>query len=134
MFVSHTSLADSGMALRLRPLLIGLLLLTCLSPGSSADVDYEADIKPLLRKRCFSCHGALKQESDLRLDTVASMLAGGSSGPVIVVSDTTSSLILERVAAADPDLRMPPEHEGEPFTDAHVQALQECIHAAAAAP
>ena len=44
--------------------------------------DYERDIKPLLRGRCYACHGALKQKSGLRLDTVELMLKGGESGEV----------------------------------------------------
>src|SRR5690242_3251566 len=31
-------------------------------------VDYLRQIKPILASRCFACHGALKQESGLRLD------------------------------------------------------------------
>lgn len=31
----------------------------------AAPVDYKATIKPLLKQRCASCHGALKQEADL---------------------------------------------------------------------
>ena len=32
-------------------------------------VDYAKDIKPLLKERCYACHGALKQKAGLRLDT-----------------------------------------------------------------
>jgi hypothetical protein len=34
-------------------------------------VDYEKDIKPLLKERCVSCHGSVKQKGDLRLDAGA---------------------------------------------------------------
>jgi hypothetical protein len=117
-----------------RVLLAGLALSVLQSSILAAGVDYQADIKPLLRMRCFSCHGALKQEADLRLDTVAAMLAGGDSGPVVVANDATASLILARITAADPDLRMPPEHEAEQFTDAQVRLLHEWITAGAIAP
>ncbi len=43
--------------------------------------DYVRDVKPLLAKHCYACHGALKQKSGLRLDTVALMRKGGDSGP-----------------------------------------------------
>jgi hypothetical protein len=46
--------------------------------------DYEAVLKPLLRERCFSCHGSLQQKAGLRLDTVAGMLRGGKQGPALV--------------------------------------------------
>ena len=35
-------------------------------------VDYGKQVKPILLERCYACHGALKQEGGLRLDTVAS--------------------------------------------------------------
>ena len=38
---------------------------------ASADpVDYERDVKPLLKARCYACHGGLKQKAGLRLDAV----------------------------------------------------------------
>ena len=31
-------------------------------------IDFVTDVQPLLRTRCFSCHGAEESESGLRLD------------------------------------------------------------------
>ena len=42
----------------------------------AADVDYLTHIKPALRERCFACHGAVKQEGGLRLDTATSVIKG----------------------------------------------------------
>ena len=52
-------------------------------PPASAEqlAIYVGKIRPLLEERCFSCHGGLKQEAGLRLDTVPLMLEGGESGP-----------------------------------------------------
>src|SRR5436305_946770 len=36
---------------------------------ADAPVDYAREIKPLLTARCYTCHGALQQKADLRLDT-----------------------------------------------------------------
>ena len=33
-------------------------------------VDYSSQIKPLLKQKCYACHGGLKQKAGLRLDTV----------------------------------------------------------------
>jgi hypothetical protein len=109
-----------------------LILLTV--PASNRAVDYVKDIKPLLQERCYSCHGALKQKHDLRVDTVAAMLKGGSDGPVIVLGSPEKSSIVQRVSTADIDERMPPEHEGQPFTSAQVELLKEWISAGAPAP
>src|SRR5689334_16054650 len=89
--------------------IIALLMAAIASSASADGVNYEQHIKPVLRNRCYACHGALKQEADLRLDTVEFMLQGGQSGSVIVAGDPKESLIVERITAADPSMRMPPE-------------------------
>ena len=44
-----------------------LLILLCAPPAFS-QVDYSREIRPLLAKRCYSCHGPGEQESGLRVD------------------------------------------------------------------
>jgi hypothetical protein len=110
-------------------------LVIALPGGLWADgVDYLKQIKPLLQERCYACHGALKQKKSLRLDTVAAMLKGSSNGPAIERGQPGQSRIIKRVTSADPDERMPPEHEGQPFTIAQVKLLSDWIAAGAPAP
>ena len=96
--------------------------------------DYEAVLKPLLRERCVSCHGALQQKAGLRLDTVAGMLRGGKHGPVLVVGKAEQSVMVLRTSSADADERMPPEHEGQPFSEAQLALLKQWITDGASAP
>ena len=110
---------------------LGLIALTA---PLSGEVDYAKTIKPLRHERCYSCHGALKQKAGLRLDTVELMLKGGEDGAVIVRGKPEKSLIVARVTNPDLDERMPPQHEGEPFTAAQVAMLREWIAAGAPAP
>src|SRR5262249_58560439 len=85
------------------------------APVWAADpVDYVRQVKPLLKERCSACHGALKQQGKLRLDTVALIAKGGMSGPAIKSGEPAESLIIERVSDPDDDTRMPPE--GKPLT------------------
>src|SRR5882672_10003508 len=105
-----------------------LLSLPLLAPAAGLrtdGADYLANIKPLLRDRCYSCHGSLKQKSDLRLDTVEAMLKGGKDGPVIQRGERDQSAIIKRVTETNLEERMPPEHEGEPFTAVQVKLLQQ---------
>jgi hypothetical protein len=105
--------------------------------GSPADphlAAYTEKIRPLLAERCFSCHGGLKQEAGLRLDTVALMLEGGESGGVVTKGDSAASLILERVSDPDPATRMPPEGEGEPLSAEQLALLRDWIKAGCPAP
>ena len=81
--------------------------------GDLGEIDYQSQVKSLLRDRCFACHGPLKQEASLRLDTLSSMLSGGDSGPAILPKDSEGSLLLKRIRSEDIENRMPPEHEGE---------------------
>jgi hypothetical protein len=95
---------------------------------------YLTRVKPLLRARCYACHGSLKQKAGLRVDTVEAMLRGGDAGPVVVKGAAGESVLLERVSASVPAERMPPEHEGEPLTAEQVASLRDWIAAGAPAP
>jgi hypothetical protein len=49
-----------------------------------ADEFFERDVRPLLADRCLKCHGPQKQKGGLRLDSRASILQGGETGPAAV--------------------------------------------------
>ncbi|MDA1232190.1 MAG: PSD1 and planctomycete cytochrome C domain-containing protein, partial [Planctomycetota bacterium] len=103
------------------------VVLIAASSANGADVDYARDIKPLLREKSAACHGALKQESGLRLDAASLIRQGGESGAVIKVGDAANSPLFHRVTAEDPDERMPPEGEGERLNPEQLQLLREWI-------
>ena len=117
------------------PLLASPLPAAPLAAVTATDsAKYLRDIKPLLQNRCFSCHGALKQQAGLRLDTAAAMVRGGDSGPAIIRGDSSKSLLIARVTASDKAQRMPPEHEGEALSADQIKALKDWIDASAPAP
>ena len=110
------------------------LIVTALTiqPSQAADrIDYVRDIKPQLT-RCHACHGALKQEGGLRLDTAALIRKGGDSGPVITVGQSAESLIVERLTTEEEAERMPPE--GEPLSAHDIGLLRKWIDEGAIAP
>ena len=78
-----------------------LLTISRFATAADVSVDYLKDVKPLLKAHCYGCHGGLRQESDLRLDTAGFVLRGGASGPALVRGDVSSSLLLKRVTASD---------------------------------
>ena len=55
-----------------------LTLPICISAQS---VDYERDVKPLLKNKCYACHGRVKQEAGLRLDAGKARFAGWRRWP-----------------------------------------------------
>jgi hypothetical protein len=99
---------------------------------AAGEVDYLHDVKPIFHERCFACHGALKQEGSLRLDTAASMKAGGYSGAAITPSDVAASLLIERIRATEEYERMPPE--GKPLTAEQIATITAWVAAGAKAP
>src|SRR5438094_5142884 len=93
----------------MRPLfavLISLVVIT--SPLAADQVDYVRDIRPILTKHCYECHGGQKQRSGLRLDATAAILAGGNSGPGIVPGNSGASKLIKAVTGADDTKLMPP--------------------------
>jgi Protein of unknown function (DUF1553)/Protein of unknown function (DUF1549)/Planctomycete cytochrome C len=95
-------------------------------------VDYLREVKPILKARCYACHGALQQKARLRLDTVALMRKGGRHGAVIQPQDSSASLLVERVSAADDASRMP--REGKPLSPEQITLLKRWIDQGATGP
>jgi mono/diheme cytochrome c family protein len=95
-------------------------------------VDYTKQVRPILRERCIACHGVLKQEAGLRLDTAALAIKGGDAGPVIEPGNVDGSLLFRRVTATDDAQRMPPE--GEPLNPEQIATIRQWIAEKAEAP
>ena len=96
-------------------------------------VDYLKQIKPILSAKCYSCHGALKQDGELRLETRSLMLQGGDSGEVIVLGKADESLLIERITAGE-DERMPPSQEGGALKSEEIALIRKWINQGAHSP
>lgn len=112
------------------PLMVSILISA--NTANATDVDYLRDVKPLLEARCYSCHAAVQQEGGLRLDTGVAVRRGGDSGAAVQVHRPAASLLVERVTARDPDVRMPPE--GPSLTLEQISTLRSWIQAGASSP
>ncbi len=108
--------------------LTGVWLLVS-TPRSSASVDYLREIKPLLKVRCYSCHGALKQKGDLRLDTLDSLRKGGLHGTPLGMPNP---LLLARVSNPDETERMP--QDGSALSKEQIGKLAEWVSEGAPGP
>ena len=94
-------------------------------------VNYGNDIKPLLKARCYACHGALKQEGGLRLDTGASIRQGSNAGSV-VTAGVASGALIDRIQSGDLSQRMPPE--GEPLSPQQIAKVTKWVVQGASSP
>ena len=122
------------MPIQIRVILWLGFLVVCATPAAvfaAGGIDYVRDVKPILKMHCFRCHGPLKAESGLRLDTKALALKGGESGPALVPGNSDASNLVQRITGDD-DSRMPPE--GERLGDKEIETLKKWIAAGAVSP
>ena len=92
-----------------------VLLIVVARPAASFAADapagialFEAKIRPVLIRECYSCHsaGAKSIKGGLRLDSRAAVRAGGESGPILVPGQPEESPIMEALRYEGPE--MPP--------------------------
>ena len=94
--------------------------------------EYLRNIKPVLKERCYACHGALKQKAGLRVDSAENLRKGSKGGDVLALGQAEPGELLARLTAADADERMPPE--GAPLKQEEIKAIREWIAAGAPVP
>ena len=96
-------------------LVIGLLVAAFIGykfllPGKT--VDFSADVKPILNKKCIACHGGVKAKAGFSVLFREDALAKTESGkPAIVPGDPDGSEMIRRITINDPEERMPYKHE-----------------------
>ena len=99
------------------------------SPPSPAAADQQVqftrDIRPVLEKSCYACHGPKLQMGGLRLDSKKTALAGGQSGKAIEPGSASESLLYKRIAGIGEQVRMP--MEGEPLPAAEIALVRAWI-------
>lgn len=88
------------------------VLTGCFLMGSGKKVDFSADVKPIINKKCISCHGGVKAKAGFSLLFHDEALANTESGkPAIIPGDPDASELMRRITNKDPEERMPYKHE-----------------------
>lgn len=96
----------------------------CLTAAETAGDIFDAQVAPLLARRCLGCHNASEKKGELDLSSEASARIGGESGAVITPGNPDASPLWHRVA----DDEMPPE---DPLSGEEKRVLQQWIAAGA---
>ena len=80
--------------------------------SAEKQVDFNAEVKPILNKKCISCHGGVKQQGGFSVLFREEALAATKSGkPAIVPGHPEDSEFIKRLKSDDPEQRMPYKHE-----------------------
>jgi hypothetical protein len=88
-------------------------------------VEFNRDVRPILAKNCFACHGpdANQRQAGLRLDTFEGATADRDGSRAIVPRDLHKSALWQRVTSAVPDEVMPPPSSNKPPLAAEQKAI-----------
>ncbi len=105
-----------------------LALVVLLLAGNAAragDVEFNRDIRPILRETCFRCHGpdSGSRKADLRLDQRDKAIEAGA----IVPGKVDESEIIARVFSDDPEEVMPPPKSKHSLDAAQKEMLKKWV-------
>jgi len=95
------------------------------SPKAASTVDFQRQVRPILSDNCFQCHGPDKNTRmvDLRLDTTEGIFGERKNGTPIVPGKPADSLLYQRITAATPARRMPPERSHKTLTAQQIEII-----------
>jgi hypothetical protein len=76
-------------------------------PGLDASISFAGQVSPLFAARCVPCHtGGSGAAAGLQFSH-GGLLTGGLGGPAVAPGQPDSSLLVQRLESADPNVRMP---------------------------
>ncbi len=86
-------------------------------------IEFNREVRPILSDKCFGCHGpdAATRKIKLRLDSEAAASAA------LVPSDPDKSLLVRRITAESPGMRMPPAASGLRLSQQEIETLRQWV-------
>ena len=90
------------------------------------EVDFSADVKPILNKHCISCHGGVKKTAGFSVLFESEALGETQSGkPAIIPGNSNKSEFIKRLHYTDPEMRMP--YKKPALSQAEIKTLTDWI-------
>ena len=99
---------------------LGTLIMTTNTVSAQTEVDFENQILPILKSRCFSCHSAPKADDsdtirkpkgDVQLDSVKG-IEESRHGEVIIAGEPDDSLLYQRITLPEGETGIMPPPRG----------------------
>lgn len=89
-------------------------------------IDFSAQVKPILNKRCISCHGGVTQNGGFSVLFREEALDTTESGKyAIIPGDPKHSEMIRRINETDPERRMP--YKEEPLSKEEIRILTQWV-------
>jgi hypothetical protein len=97
--------------------------------ASGQEIEFNRDIRPILSDKCYTCHGpgVANRQTKLRFDTESAAKQDLGGRFAIVPGDLEKSVIISRITAANPAMRMPPVRSVYKLSDHEIELIQRWI-------
>lgn len=99
---------------------------------SADEVDFNADVAPILMKYCNGCHDEVEANGEIVLTTFENLMTGGQSGDVIKAKDAQNSYLIQLIEGRSEPI-MPPEGSKGPGQE-EIAVIRKWIDAGAKKP
>lgn len=110
--------------------ILALLMLASAHPARAEapakQVSFINDIAPILKEKCFGCHGAKNPKGKLDMTKYASFRKGGTKDDPIVPGNADDSYLISVLTATDKK-RMPPKESGAPLPPNQIELIEHWI-------
>src|SRR5437660_4278444 len=111
-------------------ILVGLFSVPGRAADTKAPIDFNRDIRPILSKNCYACHGpdAKSRTTKMRLDKRESATAKNKKGKApILPGKPDESELIRRVSTKEEADHMPPAETGIQLTPVQIATLTRWI-------
>lgn len=96
-------------------------------------IDFVKDVRPILQKHCYRCHGPKRQKSGLRLDIKQAVFKGGDVyGPSIKAGKSAKSPLIQFIRDEKAEIQMPPS--GKRLSKSEIETLTTWVNEGARWP
>lgn len=107
-----------------------VLLVLPLAAQNEKKLNYDDDVKPIFRRRCFACHNASEMKSGLNLEAYAGVMKGGGSGDIVKPGRASGSTLYLAVAHEGNGIPRMPLGGGK-IPDAEIAMIRDWIQSGA---
>ncbi len=111
------------------PHILSILAIAMAPVPVEAALDFETQVRPILRSNCFKCHGGPRAKKDFRMDKNDTLQEHIGPGKYIVPGKPQESEVIKLISLPDTDShRMPPPDRGAArLTASEINILRQWI-------
>ena len=117
---------------RSRPILLFAfsLLIPAFNAAAAESAPAYVQVHAVFAKHCVSCHNAKDEEGELVLESYATLMKGGETGPAVVPGKADESLLI-RLIRHEKKPYMPPPKKAPKLSDAEIAVVKAWVDAGA---